>query len=104
MTASCSETPLAKNLGIKEKYKVYTKNVPENYQSILVDPIAEGVVFLSRLSNEIDIIHMFSKSRAELGFLLKKYLKKIKQHGMIWVSWPKKTSKVTTDITENIVQ
>ena len=74
-----------------------------HYQDLL-SPVPANVVFLKRLSNEIDVIHLFTKSRAELSVLLRKYLAALKQNGMIWVSWPKQASKVPTDVTEDVVR
>lgn len=98
-----SGTPLAKKLGIKEGFRLYFKGAPKNYDELL-QPLPENLIFLRRLSNEIDMVHIFSKSRSELEKHLKVYLTRIKQNGMIWVSWPKKTSKVKTDITEDVVR
>ncbi len=100
MVAGCSGKPLAEKLGIKEKHRVYTKNAPEKYRNIL-GPVPGGVVFIKRLSNEMDMIHLFGTSRTELKILLERYSKKMKQNGMIWVSWPKKALNVSTDITED---
>lgn len=98
-----SGTPLAKKLGIKEGYKVYFKNQPDNYEKIL-KPLPDNLHIVVRLSNELDLIHFFTKQRDELEKSLKLQITKIKQNGMIWVSWPKKSSKVETDITEDVVR
>lgn len=50
------------------------------------------------------MIHLFTKSRRELGGEIERYISKIKQTGMIWASWPKKSSKVETDITESVIR
>ena len=55
-------------------------------------------------SARFDVIHAFTKSRTELGKNLVKLQKAIKRDGMIWVSWPKKASKVATDVTEDVVR
>ena len=103
MTSGYSGTPLAKKLGYKADFRAYVKNAPDMYLELL-SPLPERVTFIKRLSADIDLIHIFSKQRAELEFLLPQYLERMKQNGMIWVSWPKKSSKVPTDITENTVR
>ena len=98
-----STTPLVKKLGIKEGYKIYFKNPPENYEKLLTQ-LPDNLHILSRLSSEIDIIQFFTKRKSELEKELKRQITKIKQNGMIWVSWPKKSSKVETDITEDVIR
>ena len=101
--AGYSGTPLAKKLGIKIGMKTYVKNAPENYLDLL-EPLPEALVFTKRLTSQTDFIHLFTRSRSELSSLLSNYLQKIKPNGMIWVSWPKKSSKVETDVTEDVVR
>jgi hypothetical protein len=98
-----SGTPLWKKLGFKQAFKAYVKNSPEDY-AILLEGLPENVTFNKRLSAELDIIHLFTKERQEMEKHLPNYLRRIKQNGMIWVSWPKKSSKVVTDITEGTVR
>lgn len=101
--AGYSGTPLVKKLGIKSGFKVYFKNPPGDYEKML-EPLPDRLVILKRLSNDIDMVQFFTTSKRELESGLKQQIKKIKQDGMIWVSWPKKSSKVATDITEDVVR
>ena len=101
--AGYSGTPLAKKLGIKEGFKIYIKNRPENYAS-LIEPLPPKVKIISRLTNELDMIHLFTKSRKELNRHIPNYVKRIKQNGMIWISWPKRASKLPTDVTEDVLR
>jgi bifunctional DNA-binding transcriptional regulator/antitoxin component of YhaV-PrlF toxin-antitoxin module len=101
--AGYSGTPLFKKLGIKPGDRLYVKNPPDNYL-LLIQPIPHAVKILHRLSNNMDIIHFFSKSKSELVSNIPTLMNKIKQDGMIWVSWPKKASKVATDITEDTIR
>ncbi len=101
--AGYSGTPLFKKLGIKDGFRLYVKNPPDNYLQ-LIEPIPDDVEILSRISNNIDIIHFFIKSKNELSSNIDLLMSKIKQNGMIWVSWPKKASKVPTDITEDTIR
>jgi hypothetical protein len=101
--AGYSGTPLYKKLGIKENSRLYAKNAPPNYEK-LISPIPVGVTIQKRLSNNLDIIHIFTKDIEELTFSLSSYLTRIKQNGAIWVSWPKKSSGVLSDVTEDIIR
>jgi len=101
--AGYSGTPLAKKLGIKPGSRIHAVNVPGNYLK-LVAPLPEGAEVMSRLSSETDIVHLFSTSRKDLAGNLRAALAKLKQDGAIWVSWPKKSSKVATDISEDTVR
>ena len=97
-----SGTPLVKKLGLKDDLKVYIKNPPDNYMALL-DPLP-ALHILNRLTSELDFIHLFTKHRAELEKGLLQYLAKLKQNGVIWVSWPKKSSKVKSELTEDVIR
>ena len=101
--AGYSGTPLAKKLGFKSSFRVKTKNAPADYLSLL-EPIPEGVKVSSRLRSPINIWHVFSSSRRELASALPTCLAEIEQDGMIWVSWPKKSSGVASTVTEDVVR
>ena len=103
MPAGYSGTPLAKKLGIKPGFRVYADNAPANYRELL-EPLPDDVTFIQKIENDLDMIHVFTDSAKDLAAKLKRYLKKIKSNGTIWVSWPKKASKAPTDITENVVR
>jgi hypothetical protein len=94
---------LSRKLGIKPSFRVKTKNAPVNYAEML-EPLPDDVVISSRLRAPVDIWHIFSKSRVELRKILPICLTEIQQAGMIWVSWPKKSSGVPSDITEDVVR
>lgn len=98
-----SGTPLAKKLGFKEGFRVKTKNVPEEYVEWL-EPLPAEVKISSGLRNQIDLWHLFTTKKSELESTLKSAIKQIKQDGMIWVSWPKKSSGVESEITEDTVR
>jgi hypothetical protein len=98
-----SGTPLSKKLGIKPSTKVFVSGAPENYVR-LVSPLPAGVHLVRRLGSETDIVHIFVTKRARLSEALRGSLAKIKPDAAIWVSWPKKASKVETDITEDTIR
>jgi hypothetical protein len=98
-----SGTPLAKKLGISEGSRVLLENPPKNYPELLA-PIPSGVEFETQLSPSTDVIHVFAESREVLTSALKRLRVSIRPSAAIWVSWPKKASKVQTDITEDRIR
>jgi hypothetical protein len=101
--AGYSGTPLAAKLGIKAGMVVRVVNAPGDYTA-LVDPLPEGVVITSKAAKELDLVHVFARSRSELLESLMTYQKKIKQNGIIWVSWRKKASGIPSEVTEDTVR
>ena len=63
-----------------------------------------GVQVAPQITGHTDIVHIFSTTKEELSQALRTCLKKMRPDGMIWVSWPKKSSKVPTDITEDTIR
>ena len=98
-----SGTPLAKKLGIGIGSRIFLADAPKHYMK-LVAPLPEGVRVVRKIDGETDIVHIFSTERARLTAALQRSLNRLKQDGMIWVSWPKKSSKVPTDITEDTIR
>jgi len=98
-----SGTPLPKKLGIKEGYRVALINMPTDVRTELRAALAECRV-AKDLSGPLDFIHVFSKSHAELEREMKRASKTLAPAGMLWISWPKKSSGVATDLTENIIR
>jgi hypothetical protein len=98
-----SGTLLVKKLGVKPGFRVKTKNAPTNYAEMLA-PLPETAVVSSRLRAPVDMWHVFSRSRRELSRKLPDCRNEIRQNGMIWVSWPKKSSGVASDIIEDTVR
>ena len=101
--AGYSGTPLAKKLGLKEGTRLYAAGAPKNYLKVL-HPLPEGVRLSRRVDDKTDIIHVFATQRARLAEALRGTLGQMKADAAIWVSWPKKASKVETDITEDTIR
>jgi len=101
--AGYSGTPHAKKLGIDVGSRIFLSDAPKNYLK-LVAPMPEGVRVVRKIDGETDIVHIFSTERARLAAALRATLRRIKPDGTIWVSWPKKSSKVSTDITEDTIR
>ena len=100
--AGYSSTPLSKKLGIKPGQHIRIIDAPENFMESLM-PLPECEINSSR-KKEFDIVHIFVKQFARLKKEFPELRKSISQSGMIWISWPKKSSKVETDLDENIIR
>jgi hypothetical protein len=103
MTPGYSGTPLAKKLGFKPGHRVAAVGAPAGYRK-LVAPLPEGLTLGDQVSKTTDVVHFFTTSKAELAGKLPRWLKVLAPDAAIWVSWPKKTSKVPTDITEDTLR
>jgi hypothetical protein len=101
--AGYSGTPLAAKLGIKSGAAVFLAGAPEHYRELL-SPLPDGVRFLRKFSADADIAHVFVTRQPELTKWLENFLPLLKPEGMIWVSWPKKSSKVSTNVTEDAIR
>ena len=101
--AGYSGTPLPKKLGIKPGSSVFVHGAPVAYEQLL-DPMPDGVIVQSAIDSSTDVVHLFSTSKAELADELKRSLRHLRPDAALWVSWPKKASKVPTDITEDVVR
>jgi hypothetical protein len=102
-TAGYSGTPLAKRLGIREGAQVYTVGAPANYPDLL-SPLPDGVVFQKKLTAATHVVHLFTKEKSALQSSLRAWRQQMSPEAAIWVSWPKKASKVPTDITEDTIR
>ena len=101
--AGYSGTPLAKKLGIKEQTSIVAVDAPNGYRRLL-EPLPAAVRFSSKIDKTTDIVHVFSTEKSQLSRQLVSYRKKLGPSAAIWVSWPKKSAKVPTDITEDVVR
>ena len=101
--AAYSGTPLARKLGIKEGCRLWAKNPPRDYLKLLA-PLPPDVTIVSRAGMNLDLVHIFVKSRSELRAGLRPMMANIKQAGAIWVSWPKRAAKISTDVTEDVIR
>ena len=98
-----SSSPLVKKLGIKQGYTLYVKNPPVSYATLLGE-IPDQCAITSRLGKDLDFIHVFTQSKSELYEFLLKAKQSLKPNGMIWVSWPKKSAKIPSTVTEDVVR
>ena len=101
--AGYSGTTLPQKLGIKPGLNVVTINAPTNYCRLL-GTIPENVTFSDRLKADSSFVHVFNKRRSELKKRLPILREKIADTGTVWVSWPKKSSGIPADVTEDVIR
>jgi hypothetical protein len=101
--AGYSKTPLAQKLGIKAGAKVVALGAPAGYRKWLA-PLPEGVSFSDKPEAGSSFIHLFVSERRTLEKELKRLRKTLADTGTLWISWPKKSSGVATDITEDVIR
>jgi hypothetical protein len=101
--AGYSGTALPQKLGIKPGIAVVTINAPRNYHRLL-GTVSVSVTFSDRLKPDSSFVHVFTKKRSELEKKLSILREKIADTGTVWVSWPKKSAGVPTDVTEDVVR
>jgi len=98
-----SGTPLVRKLGFKAGLRVHYVAAPDEFDA-LVGELPYDVRVLARPAAELDLVVLFVLSRAELDRRLGGLHARLRQDGMLWVAWPKRASRVPTDITENVVR
>jgi hypothetical protein len=101
--AGYSGTPLAQKLGIKPGERIVAIGAPAHYRDLLSEMPADAVV-TNRISRAARFIHLFVQSRAELARRLSGLREKIDDAGTLWLSWPKKSSGISTDVTEDVIR
>lgn len=101
--AGYSGTPLPKKLGLRPGVKAYFLDLPNSVHEELASSIAD-VLVTNRLGKDIGFIHGFFNKKSELRKQLPKFKECLLKDGLIWISWPKKTSKLATDLTGDVVR
>src|SRR3990172_3388258 len=95
-----TNTTLAKKLLIKPGHRILLLNVPERYMGQL-SPLPEGAAVDSRLEGKFDCVHLFAQNKAILERDAPEAMAAVKPGGLLWIAYPKGTSKVETDITRD---
>ncbi|MEL6974195.1 MAG: DUF3052 domain-containing protein [Bacteroidota bacterium] len=104
MNAGYSGTPLAKKLGIKEGFHIVLYNVPEHYFELFSD-LPEDLVRLDSPTGEsADFVHAFLTTYKALQEQSEFFKSILKKNGMLWVSWPKGSSKIQTDLKRDMIR
>ncbi len=103
MPAGYSGRPLAAKLGLKHGHRAWASAMPESVATEIEEALP-GFAFAAEPEEGLDVAHIFTTSRVELEAEVARLRALIAPAGMIWVSWPKKASKMPTDITEDTVR
>lgn len=101
--AGYSGKPLAQKLGVKPGIRLVILNAPPGYEATL-GKLPDGVEHATEFSGQFDFIHFFTTERTSLEEVFPNLKAGLRQTGMLWVSWPKKASKIPTDLDENIIR
>jgi hypothetical protein len=98
-----SGTPLVKKLGLKAGMTVQVIDAPRPYEQIVNDMPA-ALRFVSRVGTTTNFVHLFVLQEHRLQFMLAALREKLPSDAVVWVSWPKKNSGVTSEVDENAVR
>ena len=101
--AGYSGTPLPQKLGIKPGATIVVINEPAHFRKLL-GKLPDGVRFSNRIGANPNFSHLFSIRRHELEKQLTRLRAKLADAVTIWISWPKKSAGVATDITEDVIR
>src|SRR5688572_13441802 len=100
--AGYSGTPLARKLGLKPPMDVLLLGAPAEYPSWVGAP--SGISFVPSMKRAVEAAHIFVFARSELQKRLPVLRQRLAPAGFVWVSWPKKSSGVATDVTEDTIR
>jgi hypothetical protein len=103
MTAGYSGKRLIEKLGLKPGASALIVKAPNDYIKLL-GRLPDDVTLRRRGAGPFDFIHLFAKSIDELHAALAPARRSLVKNGSLWVSWPKRTSGVRTDLDENLVR
>jgi hypothetical protein len=100
MTAGYSGTPLPKKLGIKPGHRLLLLSAPDNFELDLPEDVKVG----RGARGKADVIVSFHTERADLAKRMPKLRETMEPAAGLWIAWPKRASKVPTDLTEDVVR
>jgi hypothetical protein len=103
MTVGYSGTPLQRKLGIKPGMSIALLNAPPDIDTVLGE-LPDGVTTSRRLTGHRDLVLIFITRQVDLASRLASLTAAIAPNGMIWVAWPKRASKIDTDMTEDVIR
>ncbi len=103
MPAGYSGTPLAKKLGIKPGMTIAALAAPVGYRELLA-PLPDGVGIVDKLPREAAFVHLFASERGTLESELARIKAALASDGVVWISWPKKSSGVASELAGNVVR
>ena len=100
--AGYSGKPLWRKLGLKPGLRIALLDVPDRYWTLCgFDPVA---LELAAARGRVDFAHAFARTRAQLARQLAALAKRLEPAGMLWISWPKKSAGVATDLGEDVLR
>jgi hypothetical protein len=102
-TTGYSGTPLPRKLGMKEDARVAVLDAPDDFTDAL-GALPDGVTVRERLRGPLDVIVFFTERRADLERRIDRLKAALDPAGRLWIAWPKRASKVETDMTEDVVR
>lgn len=103
MTAGYSGTPLPKKLGFKDTTRLLVIAAPDDYDALLGE-VPSGLRRDTRITQSTDLVHVFVTRRQDLVAQLGRLRERLDPRACVWVSWPKKSSRVATDVTEDTIR
>ena len=99
-----ADTSLVKKLGIKPKCQVLILNAPEGYRELLGTlPTDVELVMATTPAGTFDVVHLFVRDKAQVEGYTPAALEAVKPGGLFWISYPKQSSKVTTDLNRDVL-
>ena len=101
--AGYSGKPLVQKLGIKSEMRIAIVNAPRGYGRVL-GKLPERVVRKASVGGPLDFVQLFTAEKRELERRFGELARALAPAGMLWISWPKKASGVTTDLTEDVIR
>ena len=101
--AGYSGTPLPKKLGYKQDSRILLIEAPGGYEALL-HPLPAGLRFETQPGPGVDVAHVFVTNKKDLARNLRALRKKLRPDAAVWVSWPKRSAKVSTLISENLIR
>ena len=99
-----SGTPLLKKLGIKSGFNLLLINTPDNYSELTGELPQNTQILKKAEEKEADFIHIFLKEFKNMEKEIMDLKPKLKENGILWVSWPKGSSKIPTDLNRDIIR
>jgi hypothetical protein len=101
--AGGSGKPLSQKLGLKPGFCIFVDGAPADYRGIIGE-LPDGVKIVTQAKAPLDMVHLFARQAKGLAAKLSHYRDAIAPAGMVWVSWPKKSSGVATDLSDVAVR
>lgn len=103
MTAGYSGTPLVTKLGLRAGDRVALVAAPPGFEALL-EPLPAGVTLLSRATKGLGAIVFFATRRVDVERRHASLSARLHPAGMLWLAWPKRSSGVPTDVTEDVLR